>query len=94
MENRERRQWIGVAIMAASFVAFFWWGVHFKVFGTDIDLRRRTVEDLGFFGWIVMIMFGFGYGRGGILSGAKLAAAIVGLMALAGLIGYLRGAYH
>ena len=80
--------------MLVAFAAFFWWGIHFKVFGTDIDLRRRAWQILGFFGWIVMIVFGAGYARGGARSGVGLASGVIGLMLFAGLIGYLRGNYH
>jgi len=91
--SRTQWQWLGLATMALSMAAFFWWGVHFHVFGSAIDFGRRPVELGGFFGWILVMTFGLGLTRGGLVPGFKAAAVFVALGAIAALIGFLRGAY-
>jgi ABC-type amino acid transport system permease subunit len=94
MRSEAQRKWTGVAIVAGSIALFFWWGIHFHVFGSKFDVKGRPIETLGFFGWIAAALFGSGYAAGGVRSGLKAVATFLALMAVATILGILRGAYR
>jgi hypothetical protein len=84
------RKATGIAIIAISIVLFFWWGSHFRVFGSAI---KPTLPVVGFFCWIVLGSFGVGFSLEGWRAGLKFAFGLLVAMALALGIGVLRGAY-
>jgi hypothetical protein len=84
-------QIIGVTIIAFSIITFFWWGIHFQVFGTKI---RPTLADFGFFGWLLLGFFGAGFASGGWISGLKGAFGLLAAFAIAFGIGFLSGNYR
>jgi hypothetical protein len=86
----QTRKLAGLAIMLISITMFFWWGVYFHIFGSPI---RPTFWDYGFFGWIYLGLFGFGFAKKGWRTGLKYSLSFLVVTALAVGIGVLRGAY-
>ena len=62
---------VGTIIIVCSLALFFWWGDHFHVFGSKMALNVALV---GFFGWIMLAMFGVGYALGGWRAGLAVVA--------------------
>jgi hypothetical protein len=85
---------MGVTITAISIATFFWWGVHFEVFGNPIDLVKRPVGTIGFFAWMLAGIFGSGYAAGGIRAGLLAAGTTMLLLGTAVVIGVLSGNYR
>jgi hypothetical protein len=79
-----------MAVAVVSIAMFFWWGLHFQVFGGTFRLDVATV---GFFGWIAASAFGAGYMLGGWRSGAMWVGGFLLALAGAGLIGLALGNY-
>jgi hypothetical protein len=88
--GKTQRPLIGVAIIAASLLMVFWWGVHFKVFGGVI---RPNLSTAGFLFWIASGMFGVGYASSGVPGGLKASGCFILLVAVALALGVARGAY-
>ncbi len=91
--SASRQPIIGGAIALASIGMFFWWGVHFEVFDSKIELGRRWLEQGGFFFWFFPAAFGAGFAAGGIQAGLAWVLRFAVLILLAFGIGYLRGNY-
>ena len=64
---------IGLAIIISSIAFFFWWGAHFRVFGTRMVF---SVVQMAFFGWLLLGWFGVGYIAGGWRSGLKYVGGL------------------
>ena len=78
----------GFLITGVAIAAFFWWGMHFAIFGSDIDWIARP-EQLGMPLLIILGAFGAGYASGGARTGIKAlvwSSAILGAAVLIGLI--------
>jgi hypothetical protein len=86
-----RQKIIGLAIMLGSIALFFWWGVHFRVFGMKITF---SAAQIGFFVWLLLGMFGVGYAVGGWKSGLKVAGGFGLAVCVAVGIGFARGVYR
>jgi len=84
MERAQRQERIGIAIALLSLGMFFWWGIHFHVFGTKPDLSFGT---FGFIFWLAAMAFGTGYTAGGWRTGAKTAVQFCMLLLVAWCIG-------
>lgn len=87
----QKQTLIGLAIMVMSVAMFFWWGIHFRLFG------HRIVFDMPEFGsmaWLASGMFGVGYVAGGWRSGLMSAAGFLVLAAAALGIGVVLGNYR
>ena len=81
---------LGLAIMTVSLIGFFWYGIAFEVFGSKI---RANWQNVGFFAWLALGMFGLGFTFGGVRMGFKTLGTLVLLFAAALVIGILRGNY-
>jgi hypothetical protein len=80
---------VGFSTMALALASFFWWGIHFQVFGSQISWSERPVETGGFFGWLVLGAYGAGYTTGGSKRALRYSACAVGVFALAAGFGEL-----
>ena len=80
---------LGTAIIAVSVPMLFWWGTHFEIFGSEMDLIERP-EQIGFFAFLLLGTFGAGFAAGGARTGLKAMAGFAALMLVAGLIGIIR----
>jgi hypothetical protein len=76
--------------MIGSIGAFFWWGVHFELFGRRIQLDWR---ELGHFGCMGVGIFGLGLAVDGVKTGLKYLGGFALLAGVATLIGVLQGNY-
>ena len=86
-----RRLLVGTALTCGSLALFFWWGFHFRLFGSQITFSALQI---GFAGWLVPSLFGFGYAFGGWRAGIKVAGGFSLVMCAAVGIGFARGLYH
>ena len=94
MQRRHRNHVLyGGAIVFASLIAFFTWGIHFDLFGHDIDFRGHPGPTAGFFLWVLLGAFGAGTMMGGPIAGLKWVGAFAGLFGGAFLLGWLLGNY-
>jgi hypothetical protein len=84
-----RRVIIGAFIVAAAVIMLFWWGFHFRIFGSDIDWVKHPAQ-LGFVAWLVVGAFGAGYQVGGGRAGLKAMGWTTGLLVAAILAGVIR----
>ncbi len=86
---RIRRVAIGSAIVAAAVGTLFWWGFHFKVFGSEIDWVKYPAQ-LGFPAWLIVGSFGAGVQVGGWRAGLKTMGWTTALLGAAILFGVVR----
>ncbi len=91
MPSKTFNIYAGLALMAFSIGGFFWYGIHFHVFGGKFRLDLIT---LGFVSWLLLGCFGSGFIRGGILSGLKSVGAISLMLMAALAIGIALGHYR
>ncbi|OYX37675.1 MULTISPECIES: hypothetical protein [unclassified Sphingomonas] len=82
---------VGASIIGASIAAAFWWGVHFRVFGSKIEWVNHP-EQIGFVGWILAGAFGAGFMLGGARTGIKALISLAVLVVAAAVIGAIRAA--
>jgi NO-binding membrane sensor protein with MHYT domain len=66
---------IGSIIIGCSVAAFFWWGMHFAVFDSDIDWLGRP-EQVALPILIVVAAFGAGYAIGGKNFGVRASLGL------------------
>jgi NhaP-type Na+/H+ or K+/H+ antiporter len=83
---------IGCGIIACGVAAFFWWGTHFEVFGSDIDWVSKP-EQLALPLLLMIGAFGAGFAVGGSRSGAKASLWTAVLFIAAAIIGIIRAAF-
>jgi hypothetical protein len=89
-EGLPQRQLITGAVIAASAIgATFWWGVHFHVFGSDINLAAHP-EQLGLPILIAVAVFGGAYAVSGLAGAIRMVGGFFLLLAGAYLIGVVR----
>jgi hypothetical protein len=83
---------IGCSIVAIAVATFFWWGIRFEVFGSDIDWVGRP-EQLALPLFLVMASFGAGFAVGGLRSGAKASWWMAILFVAAAAVGAIRALF-
>ena len=82
---------IGTSIIACAVAAFFWWGTHFAVFGSDIDWLGRP-EQLALPLLLVVAAFGAGVALGGPRLGARASLWAAMIFVAAAVLGAVRSA--
>jgi hypothetical protein len=88
----ERRQaLVGLAIITGSITLLFWWGLHFRIFGSRITF---SLPQVGFLGWLMLGVFGSGYIGGGWRAGLKAAGGFALAICVAAGIGFGLGNYR
>ena len=80
---------VGASIIATSIAAAFFWGVHFRVFGSKIEWLNKP-EQIGFMGWILAGAFGAGFMLGGARAGMKAVIWVAVLIVGPAVIGAIR----
>lgn len=91
MTGERSRILIGFLIAVFAIAAFFWWGTHFAIFGTDIDWIARPVQ-LGTPLLTILGAFGAGFASGGARLGIKALIWTSAILGAAILVGVIRSA--
>lgn len=89
-EGLPQRQLITGAIIATCAIgAAFWWGIHFHVFGSDINYAAHP-EQLGLPILIAVAVFGGVYAVSGLAGAIRIVGGFFLLVVGANLIGVVR----
>ena len=89
-EGLPQRQLITGAVVAALAIGgMFWWGLHFHVFGRDLNLAAHP-EQLGVPILIAVAVFGGAYAVSGLSGAVRIVGGFLLLLAGAYLIGVVR----